>query len=167
MFHSTACSPLLLASASWTKCDEYSSPHGHWVEGWRGDRRFRGVAVAGGFRHLPVPQSVHGSVSSPRPSHRTWGFPPSGAPSRVRGKGYETQSPGHATTSRLGSGFTASTAHRSPRGSTLSRDAYLFASAAADSQACGLSLRPANERSSGQRPNCRDESSPPSPARAG
>jgi hypothetical protein len=50
------------------------------VEDGRGDRRSRGVAVSAGFRNVAVPQSVHDSVSRPRSSNRTCGFPASGFP---------------------------------------------------------------------------------------
>jgi len=50
------------------------------VERWRGDRRSRGVAVAGRFRvqHRCL-SPRHGSVSSARSSNRTCGFPASGS----------------------------------------------------------------------------------------
>jgi len=49
------------------------------VEVWRGGGRSRGVAVSGGFRPTPVPRSVPCSVSRPRSSNRTCGFPASGS----------------------------------------------------------------------------------------
>lgn len=52
------------------------------VDDWRGSHRSRGVAVAGGFRQCQCLSPDHSPVSSRRSSHRTCGFPASGARTR-------------------------------------------------------------------------------------
>ena len=116
--------------------------------GWRGAGRFGECPLPVPFGIAPVSQSEPRSVVPlPRPSHRTWGFPPSGVASRFSVKGYGAVTSWLRCTMRLGIWSKAPIFRISLRRSTSSNSDHLFASVVADSQIVGFSCRFASVRS--------------------